>query len=42
MVTKRVKITLTVEEWLDYGQFNGLGQWRSSGKGSFVWDEVVK
>ena len=31
-----------VEEWLDYGQFNGLGQWRSSGKGSFVWDEVVK
>lgn len=28
----------TIEEWLDYGQFNGLGQWRSSGKGSFVWE----
>lgn len=29
-----------VEEWLDYGQFNGLGQWRSSGKGAFVWSYV--
>lgn len=27
-----------IEEWLNYGQFNGLGQWRSSGKGSFVWE----
>lgn len=27
-----------IEEWLDYGRFNGLGQWRSSGKGSFVWE----
>ena len=30
----------TVEEWLDYGEFNGLGQWRSSGKGSFKWEYV--
>lgn len=29
-----------IEEWLDYGKFNGLGQWRSSGKGSFVWAYV--
>jgi hypothetical protein len=29
-----------VEEWLDYGKFNGLGQWRNSGKGAFVWDEL--
>ena len=29
-----------VEEWLDYGKFNGLGQWRSSGKGSFTWEYV--
>ena len=29
-----------IKEWLDYGQFNGLGQWRSSGKGSFKWEEV--
>ena len=24
-----------VKEWLDYGQYNGLGQWRNSSKGSF-------
>lgn len=29
-----------VEEWLDYGKFNGLGQWRSSGKGAFTWEYV--
>lgn len=29
-----------IEEWLDYGKFNGLGQWRSSGKGSFKWEYV--
>lgn len=29
-----------VKEWLDYGQYNGLGQWRNSGHGSFTWEEV--
>ena len=29
-----------IEEWLDYGKFNGLGQWRSSGKGAFIWEYV--
>lgn len=29
-----------VKEWLDYGKFNGLGQWRNSGKGAFVWHEI--
>ena len=29
-----------VVEWLDYGKYNGLGQWRNSGKGAFVWDEI--
>lgn len=29
-----------IEEWLDYGRFNGLGQWRSSGKGAFTWEYV--
>lgn len=29
-----------VKEWLDYGRYNGLGQWRNSGKGAFVWEEV--
>ena len=28
-----------VKEWLDYGEFCGIGQWRSSGKGAFVWEE---
>lgn len=29
-----------VKAWLDYGKFNGLGQWRNSGKGSFTWEEI--
>lgn len=29
-----------VREWLDYGRYNGFGQWRNSGKGRFVWDEL--
>lgn len=29
-----------VREWLDYGLFHGLGQWRNSGKGIFKWQEL--
>lgn len=29
-----------VREWLDYGRLRGLGQWRNSGKGRFLWDEL--
>jgi len=29
-----------VREWLDYGYWHGLGQWRNSGAGSFVWEEL--
>lgn len=29
-----------VTEWLDYGQLRGLGQWRNSGKGRFMWEKV--
>ncbi len=29
-----------VEEWLDYGSLNGIGQWRNSGKGAFEWEEI--
>ena len=25
------------EEWLEFGAYNGLGQWRNSGKGTFVY-----
>lgn len=27
-----------VREWLNYGQFRGLGQWRNSGKGIFSYE----
>lgn len=30
-----------VREWLDYGALRGLGQWRNSGKGRFVWEELA-
>lgn len=30
----------TIEEWLDYGALNGLGQWRNAGYGRFSWKRV--
>ena len=29
-----------VREWLDYGRFSGIGQWRNSGKGRFAYEIV--
>ena len=29
-----------VIEWLDYGKLRGLCQWRNSGKGRFVWEQL--
>lgn len=29
-----------LRQCLDYGALKGLGQWRNSGKGRFVWEEV--
>lgn len=29
-----------VREWLDYGVYSGIGQWRNSGHGRFVWEEL--
>lgn len=29
-----------VKEWLDYGILRGIGQWRNSGKGRMVWEEL--
>ena len=29
-----------IREWLDYGVYRGLGQWRNSGKGRFTWEEI--
>lgn len=34
------KLKDTVFEWLDHGRFNGLSQWRNSGKGAFTWEVV--
>lgn len=30
-----------VRDWLDYGQLNGLGQWRNGSYGRFTWEEVT-
>lgn len=29
-----------VREWLDYGKYHGMLQWRNSGKGRFTWEEI--
>lgn len=29
-----------VREWMDYGYWRGIGQWRNSSKGRFVWEEL--
>lgn len=29
-----------VREWLDYGKYSGIGQWRNSGHGRFDWEEI--
>ena len=29
-----------IETALDYGQFQGLGQWRNGGYGRFTWERV--
>lgn len=29
-----------VREWLNYGEYHGTGQWRNSGKGKFLWQEL--
>jgi hypothetical protein len=29
-----------IVEWLDYGRYSGIGQWRNSGRGRFIWELV--
>lgn len=33
-------LTGLVEEWLDYGYFHGMLQWRNGGKGRFEWRRI--
>ena len=30
-----------VREWLDYGRYKGMGQWRNAGWGRMTWEEVA-
>jgi hypothetical protein len=34
------ELAVAVREWLGYGELSGIGQWRNSGKGRFVWQEI--
>lgn len=29
-----------VIEWLNYGKYSGIGQWRNSGKGRYLWERI--
>jgi hypothetical protein len=30
-----------VEDWLDYGEKNGIGQWRGGSFGQFTWEDIT-
>lgn len=34
------KLKKHVIDWLDFGQYNGIGQWRNSGKGRYTWTDI--
>jgi hypothetical protein len=36
----RAELEDAVYEWLDYGAWRGLGQWRNSGKGTFTYEII--
>lgn len=31
-----------IREWFDFGRLSGISQWRNSGKGRFLWEELDK
>ena len=31
-----------IKEWLDYGRYRGIGQWRNSGAGAFEWELIAE
>lgn len=38
--TSKYDLMEAVREWFNFGCRRGLGQWRNSGKGRFVWEEI--
>lgn len=40
IVTYKDDLMPLIEEWLDFGERRGIGQWRNSGKGRFTWEEI--
>ena len=40
VVCLNVKLELFIEKWLTFGALFGMGQWRSSGMGRFVWQKI--
>ena len=42
VVLLRGELFDAMEEWLDYGAYRGLGQWRNSGKGVFSYSLTAK
>jgi len=34
------KLIGNIRQWLEYGKFNGIGQWRNSGRGQFLVTEL--
>lgn len=39
---KVVNLKEVFEEWLDYGELHGAGQWRSGSFGRYTWKEIKK
>ena len=40
ILVRRDDLMKNVKEWLDGGMFYGIGQWRNSGRGRLLWDEI--
>lgn len=38
ILTLDSKLSPVIKEWLSYGRLRGIGQWRNSGKGRFVYE----
>lgn len=40
IILMRDSLWSCLEEWLDYGRFRGLGQWRNGGHGKFTYEVI--